>query len=129
MINQDKSYGLRQCACCTTIWLYPPEQPCVACHGIGQVMVANPVRECPRCNGTGRARHAHPVFGVTCDACWGSGWRAAVWVPKTVTEKTTHQTPLWKVHWGVGYSQWGKRCFLVNVPRTIENYHARQSTE
>ena len=38
------------------------------------------MRSCPRCDGAGRARHAHPVFGFACEACWGSGWRAAVWV-------------------------------------------------
>ena len=40
----------------------------------------NPVLACPRCDGAGRARHAHPFLGFACESCWGSGWRAAVWV-------------------------------------------------
>ncbi len=40
----------------------------------------NPVLACPRCDGAGQARHAHPFLGFACESCWGSGWRAAVWV-------------------------------------------------
>ena len=40
----------------------------------------NPVLACPLCAGVGRARHAHPFLGFACESCWGSGWRAAVWV-------------------------------------------------
>jgi CheY-like chemotaxis protein len=42
--------------------------------------VPRPVLPCPCCEGAGRAHHAHPVFGLACESCWGSGWRAAVWV-------------------------------------------------
>jgi CheY-like chemotaxis protein len=44
------------------------------------VSVPNPALACPRCDGAGRARHAHPFLGFACESCWGSGWRAAVWV-------------------------------------------------
>jgi len=94
MINQEKSYELRPCACCAATWLYPSEQPCVACHGIGHVSVPQPVRACSRCGGAGRARHAHPVFGFACEACWGSGWEAAVWVhPHPSRAVTTSHWP------------------------------------
>jgi hypothetical protein len=50
------------------------------CNGFGQVSVPNPALACPRCDGGGQVRYPHPSLGLACESCWGSGWRASVWV-------------------------------------------------
>ena len=85
MLDQEKTPELKPCACRAATSTNWPGQPCVACQGLGKVMVPQPARVCSRCEGTGRARHAQRVLGFLCDACWGSGWMAAVWVKSLPT--------------------------------------------
>ena len=64
---------------------YPPGQSCVACHGLGHVMVPQPAQRCSQCEGKGSVLLEHPVFGFICEGCWErAGWQHGgpeVWAP------------------------------------------------
>ena len=80
-VNTAKAYRPKPCAYCAC-----SGQPCVACKGMGYVMVLQPCCACSQCGGTGRLKHPDPPWGLRCQSCWGSGWQTALWIksPKVV---------------------------------------------
>src|SRR5262245_33151919 len=76
IMEHEQTYERRHCASCTHAG-----QLCVACHGVGWVMVLQPCHACSQCGGTGRATREQSIWGFRCLTCWGSGWEPAQWGP------------------------------------------------
>lgn len=69
------NYASEMCAHCEGLG-GSSDSPCIACNGVGTVLVHQPPFKCPRCNGEGKAAHqAMALFHSDhCLVCQGTGW-------------------------------------------------------